>query len=82
MLVLSRKQDEEILIGKGISIRVIRVQGGRVKLGIEAPDSVRITRAEIAFRDNGACRTSSGTSGVPPARPGQDVPEIRPAQCS
>lgn len=47
MLVLSRKQDEEILISGGIRIRVIRVSGNRVQLGIEAADDVRIQRSEL-----------------------------------
>ena len=63
MLVLSRRQHEEIIIGDGISIRVISVQGGRVKLGIEAPKSVRIkrtvmTRPPNITRDHDDCRVS------------------------
>lgn len=47
MLVLSRKQDEEILISGGIRIRVVRVSGNRVQLGIVAGDDIRIQRAEL-----------------------------------
>jgi carbon storage regulator len=48
MLVLTRKRDETIKIGSNIVIRVIKTAKGSVKIGIEAPDSVRIQRGEIA----------------------------------
>ena len=47
MLVLSRKKGEQINIGDGITITVVEVQGQRIKLGIQAPDSYRILRAEL-----------------------------------
>jgi len=76
MLVLSRRQNEEILIGEGISISIISVRGGRVKLGIEAPKSVRVVRAEITSRDEGAVREftdSGGVEGMSPVLCGQSV---------
>ena len=48
MLVLSRKLDETILIDGQIEIQVIRVKGNMVKLGIKAPQNVRILRSELA----------------------------------
>jgi carbon storage regulator len=48
MLVLSRKENEELVIGDKIVVRIIRIAGGRVQLGIEAPSEVSIRRAEIA----------------------------------
>lgn len=47
MLVLSRKTDEEIRIGEGIVVRVLRVSGSTVKLGIEAPLETPILRGEL-----------------------------------
>ncbi len=47
MLVLTRKVGEQINIGDQITITVIEVQGQRMKLGIQAPDSFRILRAEL-----------------------------------
>ena len=47
MLVLTRKIGEEIRIGDDITVKVTSVQGGRVKLGIEAPRDRRITRSEM-----------------------------------
>lgn len=49
MLVLSRKIDEEIKIGDNITLKVVRVQGGSVRLGIEAPNNIQITRGEISY---------------------------------
>lgn len=47
MLVLTRKPNESIDIGGVICIRVLAVVGSRVRLGIEAPDSVSIRRGEV-----------------------------------
>jgi carbon storage regulator len=47
MLVLSRKPGEEIVIGNDIRVTVVEVKGGRVKIGIEAPNDVTIFRAEL-----------------------------------
>lgn len=47
MLILTRKRNESIRVGEQIVIRVMRTARGSVKLGIEAPDSVRIVRGEI-----------------------------------
>lgn len=48
MLVLSRRVGEKIVIAElGISIDVIRLNGNSVRLGIEAPDSIRILRGEL-----------------------------------
>jgi carbon storage regulator len=48
MLVLTRKSGEAIQIGDDISIKVSEISGNRVKLCIDAPQIVRILRAEIA----------------------------------
>jgi carbon storage regulator len=47
MLVLSRKVGEEIVIGEGIRVRVLEVQGRQVRLGFVAPAAVRIQREEL-----------------------------------
>ncbi len=47
MLVLSRKTHEQIQIGDNITITVVRVEGKRVRLGIDAPGNMRIMRTEI-----------------------------------
>lgn len=47
MLVLSRKQQEEILIGNDVKITVLKVKGNTVRLGIEAPRDIRVVRGEL-----------------------------------
>jgi len=47
MLVLSRKLTESIRIGEGITVTVLEVRKGRVRLGIDAPSAVRIQREEV-----------------------------------
>ncbi|MCP4506068.1 MAG: carbon storage regulator CsrA [Fuerstiella sp.] len=51
MLVLSRKTGESIQIDDDILVTVSEVKGGRVRLSIEAPRSIRIVRQEILERD-------------------------------
>ena len=48
MLVLSRKIGESIQIAGDIRVTVTQVRGGRVRLSIEAPNSVRVLRMEVA----------------------------------
>lgn len=50
MLVLSRKQNEEICVGNDVSIKILSVTGNRVRLGIVAPGSVKVWRAEVELR--------------------------------
>jgi carbon storage regulator len=47
MLVLSRKKSESIVIGDNIIVRVVRISGGRVRLAIDAPQHVKVSRGEI-----------------------------------
>lgn len=51
MLVLTRKQDEAILVilpdGNLIELRIARIENDRIKLGIDAPQNIRIFRKEV-----------------------------------
>lgn len=50
MLVLTRKNQERILIGDNIVVTVVRASDGRVRLGFEAPANIRIHREEVYNR--------------------------------
>ena len=47
MLILSRKTGETVVIDGRIQVKIVRVDGEAVKIGIEAPADVAIHRAEI-----------------------------------
>ena len=47
MLVLSRKRDQQIIIGDGIVITVVEIRGDKVRLGINAPKEVSVHRKEV-----------------------------------
>ena len=47
MLVVTRKPNESIMIGDGIEVSVLSLLGGKVKIGITAPQDVPVFRREI-----------------------------------
>jgi carbon storage regulator CsrA len=50
MLVLTRRCGEQIVIANEIVVTVLGVEGNKVRIGVEAPRSVRIDRSEIHQR--------------------------------
>lgn len=67
MLVLSRKEDDKIIIGENIVITVVELNRGRVKIGIDAPENVEIQREEIYRQielENKDAATDTGTEGI------------------
>ncbi len=50
MLILTRKNDEEIVINSDIIIKVLSISEGQVKLGITAPKDIEILRGEIYLK--------------------------------
>lgn len=47
MLILSRKVDQKIKIGADITLSIIEIRGDQVKIGVEAPKSVKVFRQEV-----------------------------------
>ena len=50
MLVLSRKAEESMYIGDDIKITVLDIRGGQVRIGITAPQDIRVHREEVYNR--------------------------------
>jgi carbon storage regulator len=65
MLVLTRKINESIIIADSIVVTILRIDGGKVRLGIEAPANVHILREELQTRVESTSQTAV------PASPGQ-----------
>jgi carbon storage regulator len=58
MLVLSRSVGEQIVIDASICVTVVSIRGNKVRLGITAPESVRVDRAEVHERRGGPVGSS------------------------
>lgn len=61
MLILSRKMGESLIIGDNIEIRVTEIAGDKVKLGIEAPQDLKILRKELYQTVEGNRQAASGS---------------------
>jgi carbon storage regulator len=62
MLVLCRKEGEAIVLdGGGVRVSVLSVEGGKVRLGIEAPREMVVDREEVHHRRGAG--TPSGSYG-------------------
>jgi carbon storage regulator len=72
MLILTRKAEQGIVIHNNIIVRVLSVDGDRVKIGIDAPRSIGVLREELcdAVRDEN--RAAIQGQAVPSA----DLPPI------
>lgn len=62
MLVLTRKEGEQIVVGNDVVITVVEIGRGRVKIGIQAPRTTVVDRSEVrADRDDERRRGEHGT---------------------
>lgn len=69
MLVLSRKVGERIWIGDDISVTVVRITGGGVRIGIEAPSEMPVVREELKTKLDQAeaqSKVNEGENDSPP----------------
>lgn len=73
MLVLTRKLQERICIGDNIVVTVLRVNGSTVRLGIEAPQEVRVLRGELDQFE------AEAPAPAPAAQPLQDAESQGPS---
>jgi len=64
MLVLTRRLGQKILIGDNVEVVLLEVRGNQVRLGIVAPTSVRVNRAEVIARRHENCRKEQGAEAL------------------
>lgn len=62
MLALTRKKDEAIMIDGNIEIRILDIQGDKVRIGIAAPKEVNIYREEIYVQIKESNQTATNNS--------------------
>ncbi|GHU42995.1 carbon storage regulator [Spirochaetia bacterium] len=64
MLILTRKTDEKIIIGDAITISIIEVRGDQVRIGVDAPKTVKVYREEVfeAIKTENKAAVASKTS--------------------
>jgi carbon storage regulator len=61
MLVLTRRPGQSIRIGPNVEVRVVRIEGDRVVLGIAAPRHIAVVRAELVEEISGEVREAADT---------------------
>ncbi|HUI06989.1 MAG TPA: carbon storage regulator CsrA [Verrucomicrobiae bacterium] len=79
MLILSRNVGQSIVVDGRIVVRIMRLEGDTVKLGIEAPPEVPVHRQEIYDEIRGSNREAiaQGNTGVP-----RLLPKLRPVSAT
>ncbi|MDR1287037.1 MAG: carbon storage regulator CsrA [Treponema sp.] len=66
MLILSRKVNEKIMIGDDISVSIIEVRGDQVRIGVEAPRSIKVFRREVFDAIKAENRAAADSQAVLP----------------
>ncbi|GAB3761132.1 carbon storage regulator [Nocardioides ginsengisegetis] len=62
MLVLSRRAGESVVLGEDITITILEVRGDVVRVGIDAPRSLKVHRAELLAQLEESNRQSASPS--------------------
>lgn len=79
MLVLTRKLMERLYIGNDVCVTVVRLEGGQVRLGIEAPRDVSVVRAELV-PDRAAATSGEPFKPLRAAARGTDIRHRGPSR--
>lgn len=64
MLVISRRPGQSVLIGKDIEVFVLEVEGMQVRVGFNAPRTIRILRRELMTQVESENRRAAGSIHV------------------
>jgi carbon storage regulator len=84
MLVLTRRSQQSIMIGKDVVITVLEVRGDQVRIGVSAPRDVEVHREEVFLELQEANRSAASPSAealsalgklLPPAPAAPSKPE-------
>ncbi|MDR0707957.1 MAG: carbon storage regulator CsrA [Treponema sp.] len=67
MLILSRKVNEKIMIGDDIAISIIEIKGDQIRIGVDAPRSVKVFRQEVIAEIKAANKAASESGADLPA---------------
>ena len=67
MLVLSRKVGERIWVGEDVCVTVVRVTGGGVRIGIEAPKDLPVVREELKLSREAAATLAAMSPAATPS---------------
>jgi carbon storage regulator len=67
VLILSRKTNEKIMIGDDISITIVEIRGDQIRIGVDAPKSVKVFRKEVfdAIKEENKAALITGTAKLP-----------------
>jgi len=68
MLVLTRKPGQSLVIDNSITVHIARVEGNRVKVGIEASSDVRVRRGELPPEGDARPVVEPNPAPLPPVR--------------
>jgi carbon storage regulator len=67
MLVLTRKLGQKVVIAEDITVTLLEIGGNKVRLGIEAPDHIRVLRSElVCWSEPSGSWAASGTDAAVP----------------
>jgi len=66
MLVLTRKLMEKLYIGDDVCVTIVRLEGGQVRLGIDAPREIAVVRAELLDGREPTPRPHEPKTEIPP----------------
>lgn len=53
MLVLTRREGETVVIGGNITVKIVAIERGKIRLGIDAPLNIQVYRGELLDREDG-----------------------------
>ena len=67
MLILSRKINEKIMIGDDISVSIIDIRGDQVRIGVDAPKSVKVFRQEVFDAIKAENKAAAQSASILPA---------------